>query len=281
MKKTSKTRKSLNSLAWIIIILSIIALCTSIYLIYEHFATGSSVCDFGETVSCSLVNSSIYSEIFQIPVAALGALWSIALLYTAWHARKDTDFYLLLLLLTIIGTISVAYFIWAEFMLQAICLFCTVIHVITLISLGIALYLWVKLEKKPKWNKVKEKFGIILLSMLIGVIILFLIFNWPNTKYQEVDDFAKCINEKGFIMYGSFRCGLCAKERETFGDSFQYITEIECHPQGKNSQTTRCLEKNIAGTPTWIQEINGKEIIRVEGYLSLEELSTLAGCELK
>ena len=79
-------------------------------------------------------------------------------------------------------------------------------------------------------------------------------------------------------MYGSFRCGVCAKTRAMFDDSFQYINEIECHPQGENPQTERCIEKRIEGTPTWILEPEGKELKRHTGFLSVEELKEFAGC---
>ena len=80
-------------------------------------------------------------------------------------------------------------------------------------------------------------------------------------------------------MYGSFRCGVCAKTRAMFGDSFQYINEIECHPQGENSQTELCLKKGIEGTPTWILEPDEIELKRQLGFLSIEELKEFSGCE--
>ena len=69
-------------------------------------------------------------------------------------------------------------------------------------------------------------------------------------------------------MYSSFRCGFCAKTRKMFGDSFQYINEIECHPQGENAQTDLCLQKGVENTPTWILEPNGEEVKRHTGFLS-------------
>ena len=81
-------------------------------------------------------------------------------------------------------------------------------------------------------------------------------------------------------MYGSFKCGICAKTRKMFGDSFQYINEIECHPQGENPQTELCVEKGIPGTPTWILEPNGILKKRATGFLSIEDLREFSGCNV-
>ena len=80
-------------------------------------------------------------------------------------------------------------------------------------------------------------------------------------------------------MYGSFRCGICAKTRNMFGDAFEHINEIECHPQGENSEWELCQEKALTGTPTWILEPNGEELKRKVGFLSIEELREFSECE--
>ena len=115
------------------------------------------------------------------------------------------------------------------------------------------------------------------LIVILNVIPL-IYFNIRASSGENYDELAQCITAKGINMYGSFRCGFCAKQRALFGDSFQYINEIECHPQGKNAQTELCLEKKIEGTPTWILEPNGTEIKRYLGLRSIEELKEFSGC---
>ena len=58
----------------------------------------------------------------------------------------------------------------------------------------------------------------------------------------------------------------------------KYINKIECHPNGPNSQTELCQQKQIEGTPTWTIEQNGKEVKRHPGFLTLDELREFAGC---
>jgi len=109
-------------------------------------------------------------------------------------------------------------------------------------------------------------------------LIPLIIFNFPVGEKEDHTELAKCITESGVNMYGSFRCGICAKTRAMFGESFQYINEIECHPQGENPQTELCISKNLQGTPTWILEPNGEEVNRHNGFLSIEELKEFSGC---
>ncbi|MDP2666018.1 MAG: hypothetical protein Q8P05_00765 [Candidatus Diapherotrites archaeon] len=90
--------------------------------------------------------------------------------------------------------------------------------------------------------------------------------------------FAQCITDSDTLMYGSFTCLSCKKQREEFGPAFEKIIEIECHPNGENPQVELCLEKNIAKTPTWVREVDGQELGRIEGLATYQELEELTGC---
>jgi uncharacterized membrane protein len=258
----------------VIFIISLLGLITSLYLVNEHYATDSSACDFSETVSCSLVNSSIFSEILNVPVAIMGAIWFIFLALIAWNSLKSKDYVWLLLAWNLLGLLSVVYLVIAEIILKALCPFCTVVHVLVLISLVLS-YLMYKNAKKPEINLKKLK-NFIALVILINLIPL-VAFNIDFSK-EDHTEVAKCITEKGVNMYGSFRCGVCAKTRTMFGEAFEHINEIECHPQGENAQTELCLEKGIDKTPTWILEPNGVEKDRRIGFMSVNELAVFAGC---
>ena len=262
----------------VILILCVLGFLTSLYLVKNHYADPSSgsLCDFGETVSCSLVNTSTYSELFNVPVALLGAIWFFFLFIIAKsYDKKKPELAQLMLTWCSFGMLFVVYMIVAEIILKAICPFCTIVHIITLIIFGLSLRIVdIKnfssgLKKTTPWI-----FGIIVISL-----IPFIIFNVGQGEKENYDEFAKCITEKGVNMYGSFRCGICAKTRNMFGDSFQYISEIECHPQGENSQLDLCLDKAIEGTPTWILEPAFFEEKRYTGFLSIEELEDFSGCE--
>eukprot|EP01112_Ceratiomyxa_fruticulosa_P021351 TRINITY_DN7477_c0_g1_i2.p1 TRINITY_DN7477_c0_g1~~TRINITY_DN7477_c0_g1_i2.p1 ORF type:complete len:100 (+),score=9.21 TRINITY_DN7477_c0_g1_i2:113-412(+) len=50
---------------------AIAAFLVSVYLVYGHYHTSSS-CDITPSFSCSVVNTSTYSELFGVPVAVFG-----------------------------------------------------------------------------------------------------------------------------------------------------------------------------------------------------------------
>ena|SRR3989344_7537978 len=64
---------------------------------------------------------------------------------------------------------------------------------------------------------------------------------------EDKDNFAKCLTEKGFVMYGAYWCPHCQNQKLAFGDSFKYIKYIECTEEVK-----LCIDKNIKGYPTWL-----------------------------
>lgn len=263
------------------IVLSVIGIIISLYLIQNHYAppTKGSICDFGETVSCSLVNTSAYSELFNVPVALFGVLWFVFLIAFSWKGLKnDKAMPTALLIWSIVGLFSVVYLVIAEIILQAICLLCTAVHVIVLIVLVFSVLLYKTQKKKPTKKQLVQAAKPWLAAIITINLIPLVLFNLPAGEKHNYDDVAQCITLNGVNMYGSFRCGVCAKTRAMFGDSFRFINEIECHPQGINPQTELCLQKKIEGTPTWILEPNGIEQKRYTGFLSVQELQEFAGC---
>ena len=91
---------------------------------------------------------------------------------------------------------------------------------------------------------------------------------------------AACLTEKGWVLYSSFTCSACRAQGKAFGEALTHINEIECNPHAPNTQVDLCLAKGIEVTPTWIQEKGSEEIRRIEGYQLLEDLASVAGCDL-
>lgn len=124
------------------IVLGTIGFITSLYLTVNHFQSGKGACDINAVISCSLVNSSVYSEILGLPVALFGMIWFLALFLLAWKAykKKGKVQEKRLLYWNISGFLFVIYLILAEVWLKALCPLCTVVHVIVLSTLGLAIY---------------------------------------------------------------------------------------------------------------------------------------------
>ena len=271
-------KKALNA----ILVLGVLGLFLSLYLIKNHY-TGiekGSACDFSEAVSCSLVNTSVYSELFNVPVAVFGALWCVILLLLTQKAKKkDGAVATLLLEWNVLGFLFVLYMIYAEIMLKAICPACTLVHIITAITLVLS-YLLYKQEHKSSFQETWKTAKPWLILAAVLFIIPIIIFNLPQKEKTDYTPIAKCLAEKNVVMYGSFRCAVCAKVKEDFGESFKEVPYVECHPQGEDNQWQRCQQKQIEGTPTWIMEPQGIEIQRHRGYLSPEEVADFAGCRI-
>lgn len=260
----------------IIALSAIIGIAIMSYLTYLHYSGGGgSFCNLVAGLSCDIVNKSIYAEILGIPFSILGILYFIGVLWAVWR-RYDIFTLKTIIILSIIFLGPSLYLTAIEiFVIINICVFCEISKGLMFVIIG-ASYLAMR-HIPPKISAIAGALAAAIL--LAGFIYLIHANVGPGEKY---DEFAQCLDEKGFIMYGSITCSACARQRAMFGDSFKFIKEIECDPRNPNPETQRCIEKNIKGTPTWIQEnANGNELHRFDtGLQSLEKLSSVSNCPL-
>jgi uncharacterized membrane protein len=108
------------------------------YLTYEHFTGSSSlVCSDKGIVNCLAVTTSSYAMVVGVPVAVLGLIFfAVTLLLqlpVMWKCpnpiiRSSR------LAWAVVGLGTVIYLLYAElFEINAICLWCTAVHVLTLV----------------------------------------------------------------------------------------------------------------------------------------------------
>jgi len=134
-----------------------------------------------------------------------------------------------------------------------------------------------KRAKQKTRSKKKSKSGIIIgiIIILIFVAAAFLLFKGKKSYSQDsVDTFAKCLTDKGTVMYGAFWCPHCAKTKRMFGSSFRYIHYVECDPRGDNEQSELCIQKSIDKYDTW-EFSDGSRIVSEPTF---EQLSEKSGC---
>ena len=125
-------------------------------------------------------------------------------------------------------------------------------------------------DEKEKRGKTNFRKYIIL--GIIGLIIVFLslsVYSYMK-KPGSYDDFAKCLSEKGAVVYGNDFCSYTNKQLNYFGKSDKYLNYVKCA-----ENEALCNEKNIKITPTW--EIDGKMYEQVQSF---ETLSSVSGCEI-
>ncbi len=126
------------------LILSLLGLAASLYLVYNHYYPNlqGGICDITAAVSCTVVNSGIYSTFFGIPVAVYGVAWFILSAMLSWKLWESKDIIPKLLWLNAGGLLFVFYFVYIEFLLNTICLFCTIVHIIVVLSLLLSIILY-------------------------------------------------------------------------------------------------------------------------------------------
>jgi uncharacterized membrane protein len=105
----------------------------STYLTIAHY-TSPDVLACGSSGSCEAVTTSAQATFLGIPVAVLGLLWFVAMavlcLPVAWRSPSRLV-HLVRLLGAIAGVGFVLWLVYAElFIIGAICLWCTVAHVL-------------------------------------------------------------------------------------------------------------------------------------------------------
>ena len=115
------------------------AVVSSISLYHHYGASASSFCDFGANFNCDMVNRSIYSAVFGIPVALIGILGYGALLILATLYRAKAKVPLMLLVASLTGLGFALYLTYVEaFVLAVWCILClsslTLIAAITVLS---------------------------------------------------------------------------------------------------------------------------------------------------
>ena len=133
---SSRGRRILSAIA----LLAVAGAAVSSVSLYHHYDTSpSSFCDFGATFNCDMVNRSIYSLVFGMPVALVGILGYGVLLVLAALFRAKAEVPLMLLFVSLAGLGFALYLTYVEaFVLAVWCILClsslALIVVITVLS---------------------------------------------------------------------------------------------------------------------------------------------------
>ncbi len=120
------------------LLLSLFGFGVSIYLTITHFDKAALSCPAGGgIINCGKVTTSPQSEILGIPVAMLGLLFFVPMILlclpAAWRSL-DRRIHLARLILSITGVGMIIYLLIAElFIIKAICLWCSSVHLVTFI----------------------------------------------------------------------------------------------------------------------------------------------------
>jgi uncharacterized membrane protein len=125
-------------IGWVGTALAMIGIGLGVYLTIAHYTTPVLLaCPETGIVNCAKVTTSSYAEILGVPLALLGLLYFIAMLPlqlpVAWRSqniwvRRGR------LIMSASGILMIMWLIYVElFKLNAICLYCTGVHTVTLL----------------------------------------------------------------------------------------------------------------------------------------------------
>jgi uncharacterized membrane protein len=265
--KTQKPTKTKT----LIIVLALLGLGIMSYLTYIHYANAQSFCDLSAEVSCDVVTTSIYSEIFGIPVSVLGILY-FGIVLLIGLTKSGLKGFQWIFFLTAFVLIPSLYLTLTEiFFIHSFCILCESSKVLMLVVL-IASFSVIKTRTR--------NLGRLLAPILIaGVVISGVVFfaQTGTVVKEDHSDLVKYMNEQGWTYYKSYTCSNCRRQEKLLGQAYEFVNSVECHPDGPDGNSELCLEKGIDKTPTWILERDGEEVMRLEGLQPIEKLTEVSG----
>lgn len=128
--------------------LAIAGTAVAAYLTYVHYTSSAILaCAGSGAVDCERVTTSAQSILVGVPVAVLGLAWFVpttALVSpAAWRSRRPWVRWARIATI-VAGMVMVLWLVYAElFLIRAICLWCTVVHVIVFaLFVLVMLYGW-------------------------------------------------------------------------------------------------------------------------------------------
>lgn len=135
-----------------VLLFASIGLVDAGYLTFKHLTGGEVTCDAISGANCDVVLGSMYSTIFGIPLALLGALYylTVLTLWTVYLKKGDNRLLQFIFGITGIGFLTSLYLIYIQaFVLYAYCAFC-ILSALTSTLLFVSLLLLVLSQKKSE-----------------------------------------------------------------------------------------------------------------------------------
>ena len=114
-----------------------------------------------------------------------------------------------------------------------------------------------KAEQERKSSKKKT----ILIASCVVIFAIVAVAGYAMLSPGKYDSFAKCLSEKGVVMYGEDWCKFTNAQKGMFGKSFKYVNYH--------------VKQGLRVRPTWM--IDGKSYETVQSF---ERLAELTGCKI-
>lgn len=133
---------------WQFIILSVLillGLADSVFLTYEHYALTNIGCPVSPWINCLAVTTSKYSEILGIPLAVMGIIYYLFMIFFLYKGRNEKMFRHFLLLTSSIGVLFSIYLIFVQAaLIKVFCFYCLLSAAISFLILGLTMIFFEK-----------------------------------------------------------------------------------------------------------------------------------------
>jgi uncharacterized membrane protein len=256
------------------------------------------------TNGCEKVLSSVYSNIFGIPLPLMGltayitiGLLAIAPLLATSHQRRINEITNRLLFAGTLAMTNVSgYLLYLMiFKLQALCLYCSGSALLSLIlfiivlrnhrrqqllikGIGISLVvllgsIGVYAQAEQSTNYTSQKPTSITHVQLIGKPKMGIGWDISSVSGQSELHLAQHLRSIGAKEYTAWWCPHCHEQKLLFGkQAYEQLSVIECDHVGKKAQPDTCDAARVESFPTW--DIKGQRLV---GKQTLEKLSEISG----
>ena len=136
-----------------------------------------------------------------------------------------------------------------------------------------------KLEKETSAAPAPQSLGRKAVYAVLILLAFGAAFYLGRRSQHKYDNFARCLKDRGVLMYGAYWCSHCQEQKEKFGASLEkYGPYVECGVKGDTSKSTQvCKDAGIKHYPTWQFPPTGE---RIDHVLELDQLSDRTGCPL-
>lgn len=256
---------------WVVLALAVVGIGITGYLTGVA-ATGSGAAFCGEGSGCEIVQSSRWSTLLNLPIAAWGLALYTVIAVAAWTMPPRLKRWRRLSLLALTGVAISAYLTAAGlWYLDAACGWCLAsFAVITAIFIATLLR---RPEAAPgsDWKTWSAN------SAVTAAIVVTALHVWQldllRPESPGLKALAEHLDESDAHFYGAYWCPACQAQKRDFGASAERLPYVECTPDGRGGGLSEaCAAQDITQYPTWI--IDGRRFL---GALAPEELARHSG----
>lgn len=224
-------------------------------------ATGSGAAFCGEGSGCGIVQSSRWSTLLNLPIAAWGLALYTAIAITAWAMPPRLKRWRRLALLALTGVAISAYLtVVGGWYLNAACGWC-------LASFGtITAIFLVTLLRRPSGAPGSDWKTWWANNAVTAAIVVAALHVWQldllRPENPRLKALAEHLAESDARFYGAYWCPACQAQKREFGASAKRLPYVECTPNGRGSGLSgACAAQDITKYPTWI--IGDRRIVGV------------------